>query len=64
MAKSKSKSAADVDDLLTIPTFLDRRIADGKMAVGYKTVDGKLYKVDEEGNLFDANTNKLKRDKK
>jgi hypothetical protein len=50
--------------MLTIPTFLNRTINPDKVAVGYTNVDGKLYKVDSEGNLFDAHTNKLKRGKK
>ena len=49
---------------LTIPNFLRREISPGNVAVGYTNVDGKLYKVDSEGNLFDAHTNKLKRGKK
>lgn len=52
------------DELLAIPKFLNRRINPEKVAVGYETVEGKLYKVDSEGNLFDAHTNKLKRGKK
>ena len=52
------------DELLAIPNFLNRTINPEKVAVGYSNVDGKLYKVDEEGNLFDAHTNKLKRGKK
>lgn len=52
------------DELLTIPNFLRREISPGNFAVGYTNVDGKLYKVDAEGNLYDAHTNKLKRGKK
>ena len=34
------------------------------VSVGFETVDGKLYKKDTDGNLYDANTNKLKKGKK
>jgi len=51
-------------DFPVIPTFLNRQINPEKDAVGYQNVDGKLYKVDAEGNLFDADTNKLKKGKK
>jgi hypothetical protein len=60
----KTKKITVEDEMLTIPTFLNRTINPDKVAVGYTNVDGKLYKVDSEGNLFDAHTNKLKRGKK
>jgi len=60
----KTKTMTVEDEMLTIPNFLNRTINPEKVAVGYTNVDGKLYKVDSEGNLFDAHTNKLKRGKK
>lgn len=64
MAKKMTKAEAVTAEMLTIPTFLNRAINPEKVAVDYTNVDGKLYKVDSEGNLFDAHTNKLKRGKK
>ena len=64
MAKKMTKAEAETAEMLTIPTFLNRAINPEKVAVDYTNVDGKLYKVDSEGNLFDAHTNKLKRGKK
>jgi hypothetical protein len=34
------------------------------VSVGFETVDGKLYKKDADGNLYDAETNKLKKGKR
>ena len=64
MAKKMTKAEAETAEMLTIPTFLNRTINPENVAVGYTNIDGKLYKVDSEGNLFDAHTNKLKRGKK
>ena len=60
----KTKTMTVEDEMLTIPNFIRREISPGNVAVGYTNIDGKLYKVDSEGNLFDAHTNKLKRGKK
>lgn len=46
--------------MLTIPTFLNRTINEKITSVGFQTVDSILYKVDADGNLFNAKTNKLK----
>jgi len=63
MSKTKKKMTVE-DELLAIPNFLNRTISPEKVAVGYQIVDGELFKVDGEGNLFNAKTNKLKRAKK
>ena len=52
------------DEMMAIPTFLNRVISKGNVSVGFETVDGKLYKKDTDGNLYDAETNKLKKGKK
>lgn len=59
-----SKKKAVFQEELTIPTFLDRVISKGNVSVGFETVDGKLYKKDTDGNLYDAETNKLKKGKR
>ena len=57
------KKMTAIDEMLEIPTFLQRAINPEVNMVGYERVDGKLYKVDEAGNLYNANTNKLKKGK-
>jgi len=64
VAKKMTKAEAETAEMLTIPTFLNRAINPHKVAVGYQIVDGELFKVDGDGNLFNAKTNKLKRAKK
>ena len=58
------KEKAIQAEALTIPTFLNRVISEGNMSVGFENVGGKLYKKDTEGNLYNADTNKLKKGKK
>jgi|TARA_B110000967_G_scaffold175954_1_gene189091 hypothetical protein len=58
------KEKAIQDEMMAIPTFLNRVISEGNVSVGFENVDGKLYKKDTDGNLYDANTNKLKKGKK
>jgi hypothetical protein len=52
------------DEMMAIPTFLNRVISKGNVSVGFENVDGKLYKKDADGNLYDAETNKLKKGKR
>ena len=52
------------DEMMAIPTFLNRVISEGNVSVGFETVDGVLYKKDDRGNLYNAKTNKLKRGKR
>ena len=52
------------DEMLAIPTFLNRQINPDVQSVGFETVDGVLYKKDDKGNLYNAKTNKLKRGKR
>jgi len=52
------------DDLLTIPTFLDRKIDENIVAVMYKMIDDVLYKVDANGQCYTAKNNRLKKGKK
>jgi len=52
------------DEMLAIPTFLNRQINPDVQSVGFETIDGVLYKKDDKGNLYNAKTNKLKRGKK
>ena len=52
------------DEMLAIPTFLNRQINPDVQSVGFETIDGNLYKKDDKGNLYNAKTNKLKRGKK
>ena len=58
------KEKAIQDEMMAIPTFLNRVISEGNVSVGFENVDGKLYKKDTDGNFYDANTNKLKKGKK
>jgi hypothetical protein len=58
------KEKAIQAETMAIPTFLNRVISKGNVSVGFETVGGKLFKKDSEGNLYDANTNKLKKGKK
>jgi len=58
------KEKAIQDEMMAIPTFLNRVISEGNVSVGFENVDGKLYKKDTDGNLYDADTNKLKKGKK
>jgi|TARA_R110002074_G_scaffold13412_2_gene47890 hypothetical protein len=52
------------DEMLAIPTFLNRQINPDVQSVGFETIDGNLYKKDDKGNLYNAKTNKLKRGKR
>ena len=52
------------DEMMAIPTFLNRVISKGNVSVGFENVDGKLYKKDTDGNLYDSETNKLKKGKR
>lgn len=63
MAQKRKKMTVE-EELLTIPNFLRREISPDNIAVRYENVEGKLYKVDAEGNYYDAHTNKMRRVKK
>jgi len=52
------------DEMLAIPTFLNRQINPDVQSVGFETIDSVLYKKDDKGNLYNAKTNKLKRGKR
>ena len=52
------------DEMLAIPTFLNRQINPDVQSVGFETIDGNRYKKDDKGNLYNAKTNKLKRGKR
>lgn len=60
MVKKITPQEAEMIEMLTIPTFLNRTINEKITSVGFQTVDSILYKVDADGNLFNAKTNKLK----
>jgi hypothetical protein len=60
VAKKMTKEQAEMVEMLTIPTFLNRTINEKVTSVGFQNVDGILYKVDAEGNLYNSKTNKLK----